>query len=397
MNPSFFERNRHAVRTHTDSPVIVITGNNEVHRKADAAFGFVQDANFYYLTGIKEAGWSLLFVENEVSLVSPDRSEVQTLFDGSISHEVTSKISGIDKIISSNDFLQQLNELGNSHEAVALIGPDPHQKYYDFTPNSGPEESFKKISHLFKQVEDIRPVLSKLRSIKQPEEIAKMKQAALISLQAFEQVKEKMTTFTAENEISAQLHYDFYRKSPGGHAYDPIVASGKNACTLHYGANDQVLPKNGLVLIDAGVQVDEYAADITRTYAIGTPTKRQREVHAAVEKAHLEIIELIKPGVSLEEYSKKSDAIMEHVVQLLGLYKEPSDVRKYFPHAVSHGLGIDVHESLGGYKEFQPGMVLTVEPGIYIPDEGIGVRIEDDILVTENGNDNLTSALKTAL
>jgi len=152
-----------------------------------------------------------------------------------------------------------------------------------------------------------------------------------------------------------------------------------------------------MVLIDAGAKVGGYAADITRTYAIGRPSDREIEVHAAVETAHKAIIDLIKPGFGMKDYHFQSDEIMKKALKSLGLLNAPADYRKYFPHAVSHGLGIDVHDSLGGFETFQPGMVLTVEPGIYIPEEGIGVRIEDDILVTEEGNRNLSAALPTSL
>lgn len=164
--------------------------------------------------------------------------------------------------------------------------------------------------------------------------------------------------------------------------------------------NDGDITPDGLLLIDAGALDGEYAADITRTYAMGVPTNRQRQVHAAVEEAHRLIIELIKPGVALKSYLASVDEIMKNALIQVELLKDRNDddtYRKYFPHAISHGLGIDVHESLGGYKEFMPGMVLTVEPGIYIPEEGIGIRIEDDILVTKTGNENLSRALPTSL
>jgi len=143
--------------------------------------------------------------------------------------------------------------------------------------------------------------------------------------------------------------------------------------------------------------VGGYAADITRTYAIGTPSRREKDVHAEVEQAHQAIIDLIKPETSVKEYMAAVDDIMKQALRNLNLLKTPDDFRRYFPHAISHGLGIDVHDSLGGFKAFQPGMVLTVEPGIYIPEEGIGVRIEDDILVTKDGNKNLSAALPTSL
>ena len=152
--------------------------------------------------------------------------------------------------------------------------------------------------------------------------------------------------------------------------------------------------------MDVGATVDGYAADITRTYAKGTPTNRQREIHQAVEAAHHDIIKLLEPELPVEEYIRSVDARMKQALKDVGLLKDEGDnetYRKYFPHAISHGLGIDVHDSLGGARYFEPGMVLTVEPGIYIPEEGIGVRIEDDILITKTGYQNLSGKLATTL
>lgn len=184
------------------------------------------------------------------------------------------------------------------------------------------------------------------------------------------------------------------------HAFEPIVASGKNACTLHYTSNNDRLRTDQLVLFDIGARLHGYPGDITRTYAVGEPTKRQSEVHMAVRQAEQQIIELVRPGLALTEYIAAVDSIMKNALLLLGLMKNLDDTtayRRYFPHAVSHGLGVDVHDRLGGYTEFQPGMVLTVEPGIYIPEEGIGVRIEDNIVITEKGSHNISAALSTDL
>jgi Xaa-Pro aminopeptidase len=227
-----------------------------------------------------------------------------------------------------------------------------------------------------------------------------MKQAINLTMGAFEYVKENLASFTYEYEVEAEFSYWFTKQGAKGHAYDPIVASGSNACTLHYVDNDSKLKKRDLLLLDIGARVSGYAADITRTYALGEPTKRQSEVHEVLQTAQQKIIRLIRPELLVEEYQQKVDDIMGDAMIALGLIKTKDDeknYRKYFPHAVSHGLGVDVHDSLGGPKYFKPGMVLTVEPGIYIPEEGIGVRIEDDILVTEKGRTNLSSRLSTDL
>jgi Xaa-Pro aminopeptidase len=213
-------------------------------------------------------------------------------------------------------------------------------------------------------------------------------------------VRQKLPTLRYEYEVEAEFSYYLRRHGAKGHAYDPIVASGQNACTLHYVDNTSRLKKRQLLLLDIGARSGGYAADITRTYALGEPTKRQVAVHEAVQDAQRQIISLLKPDLSIEEYHRDVDVIMKQALLSLGLMKDMEDdtaYRTYFPHAISHGLGIDVHDSLGGPRYLQPGMVLTVEPGIYIPDEGIGVRIEDDILITDTGHANLSARLSTDL
>lgn len=397
MDATFFTQNRAKLRQAVETPLIVIAGHDEVHRRADAAFNFVQDANFFYLTGINEAEWKLVMEGDEVFLVAPQRSESQTLFEGSLLWDDARAISGIRQIIDTEEWAKRIVELGNRYGNVATVGEDPHRDYYGFTPNSGPIDSLTALRKSFAEVKDIRSVLAAQRAIKQPAEIAKMQRAIDITIQSFKNVRDEIEKFDAENNIAARLSYDFLDAGAEGHAYDPIVASGKAACTLHYVKNNAPLKSGDLVLIDAGAEYGSYAADITRTYALGQPSDRQVKVHAAVQGAHEAIINLIKPGVSFADYSKQVDEIMVDALKALYLYKNEDDYRKYFPHAISHGLGIDVHESLGGFKEFKPGMVLTVEPGIYIPEESIGVRIEDDILVTETGNKNLSGDLSTAL
>jgi Xaa-Pro aminopeptidase len=152
--------------------------------------------------------------------------------------------------------------------------------------------------------------------------------------------------------------------------------------------------------MDIGVRHHGYVSDISRTYALGEPTKRQRMVHAAVQSAQQEIIKLLKPGISIERHSSDADNILASALIELGLLRGRSDrntIRKYFPHAIGHGLGVDAHDALGSSSVFLPGMVFTVEPGIYIPEEGIGVRIEDDVLITDSGRTNLSSRLSTDL
>lgn len=376
---------------------LILTAHESLQSRGDASYPFVQEANFLWLTHINWAGWWYIAVDDTEYLVMPETDDVHELFDGSLSQADAMKISGIETIMSREEGRAFIEGLATTHDTVFTLGEDPHASYYDFVENPALKELRKFLGKYFDEVKDCRGTLAKLRAIKSEAELRSMEQAIEATVRGFEAVKSALASDTKEYEIEARIHAAFRETGAGGHAYAPIVASGKNACTLHYVQNNDPLPKNGLVLIDAGAQVDGYAADITRTYALGKPTKRQIEVHSAVEAAHRQIIDLIEPGLSIKMYHERVDEIMKKALESLGLLNKPSDYRKYFPHAISHGLGIDVHESLGGADTFQPGMVFTVEPGIYIPEESIGVRIEDDILVTKAGHRNLSDSLPTGL
>lgn len=379
--------------------LVVLTANDALQRVNDLAYPYEQESHFLYLTGIKEAGWRLIIdgAKKKSWLVAPSFDQTHHLFDGALSHDEAKRLSGVDEVISQEQADELLQHLATSHKQVYSLGPHPHQRHFSFIVNPAQAALWSELEAVFEKVEDCRVQLSQVRAVKRPDEVAHMRQAAEVSIAGFESVRLSLDSLNYEYQIEAILSHTFRHTGADGHAYDPIVASGANACTLHYGHNNDQLPKNGLVLIDAGARVNGYCADITRTYAIGTPTERQKAVHAAVEKAHHAIIALLGPGKSVKEYHEKVDQIMKSALDSLGLLNTPEDYRKYFPHAVSHGLGIDVHDSLGAPTHFKPGMVLTVEPGIYIPEEGIGVRIEDDILITEDGVENLSGALSTSL
>jgi len=387
-------------RRHTLSTAVkggyAVAGFVAMQQTNDSAAPFVQEANFYYLTGIDEPGWLLIVRAEESILVAPDVSEVHRIFDGCLSDEEALLRSGVDRVLSKKDGDALLEGVLRDSDTLGVIGPDPHEEYNSFSSNPAPKQLYERVKASNCSVTDIRLEIAKMRSRKSEAEINAIRHAANATCDAFQQVKKALSSMTYEYNLEAEFTYVF-RNQGLTHAYEPIIAGGVNACTLHYSKNSENLPENGLVLIDVGARFNGYAADVTRTYVVGTPSEREVAVHAAVEKAHVAIIDLIKPGLSVKIYHEKVDEIMKTALEGLGLLSSPDDYRKYFPHAVSHGLGLDVHDSLGGPEHFQPGMVLTVEPGIYIPEEGIGVRIEDDILVTETGNENLTSSLSTSL
>lgn len=372
-----------------------------MQRSNDCAASFEQESNFWYFTGINEPDWWVIIdgSTNKSWLVAPEIDEVHRTFDGGLSNEEAKKISGIDTVVSHADSEKLLRDLARKHSIVYALGEHPQSEHFNFIENPAQKKLWTVLERIFNSVQDCRPELAKQRAIKQPEEIAAIKKAIRLTTEAFELVKNRLPEFRHEYEVEAEFDY-YFKKHGAIHAYDPIVAGGKNACTLHYNKNADRLKKNSLLILDIGARVDGYAADITRTFVIGQPTKRQMAVHKAVETAHFDIIKLLRPGVPVTTYQEKVDEIMKKALIGLGLMKGVDDddnYRRYFPHAVSHGLGVDVHDSLGRPTNFESGMVLTVEPGIYIPEESIGVRIEDDILITATGSENLSRRLSTGL
>jgi Xaa-Pro aminopeptidase len=392
-----YEQRRNKLSTILKGEPIVVAAFSAMQQTNDSSAPFIQESHFFWLTGITEPDWQLVIHKGKSTLISPHKTEIQQIFDGGITADEARIISNVDTVISPAEYKNLLQKIAQKNHVVYTIFRHPHSKHYGFTLNPALQKTLKQLKIFFSDVRDCRQELAKLKAIKTPEEIELIQQAIDISINGFNKVKEFLPNATYEYEIEATLSYAFRFAGAQGHAYEPIAGTGKNACTLHYIENNDALPKNGTILIDAGARVGGYAADITRTYAIGVPSKREKEVHFEVEQAHKAIIDLIKPGVQFKDYQTHVDEIMKQALQNLNLLHSKEDYRRYFPHAISHGLGIDVHDSLGGYETFLPGMVLTVEPGIYIPEEGIGVRIEDDILVTKDGQRNLSGDLPTSL
>lgn len=395
---SFFAGNR---KTLTEKGgVYVLSAYTGMQRGNDAAFKFQQEANFWYLTGIDSPDWWVIIdgSRHKTWLVAPEVSESHQIFDGSLQLADAIRISGADDVISLDDADGLLRELARKHSLVYALGDDPYAKYYNFVVNPAQKTLWRKLERIFNDVEDVRKDLAKLRAIKQPDEIRAIRRAIALTIKGFERTRLNMGAYKHEYEIEADFSHEF-RREAADHAYDPIVAAGGHAVTLHYCENSGTIKSREMVLLDVGARVDGYAADITRTYA-ANPTNRHIQLHSAVEKAHNRIIKLLGPSLPVSEYLAAVEEIMKDALEEVDLIKDRVDnetYRKYFPHAISHGLGIDVHDSLGETRYFMPGMVLTVEPGIYIPEERIGVRIEDDILITDNGAENLSRRLPTDL
>ncbi len=391
------ETNRQRLYEKADGQLIVLAGYDAMQQSGDMAAPFLQESTFWWATGIEQPGWKVILdtARGVATLVRPKRSDVDIIFNGESDDAEITALSGISDIIAEKDFEARLRQLHRKHAIAQTLNP---KQSHEFVLNPAGQLLHTALKRIFDSVQHCDAIFNELKAIKQPEELARMRAAAKLTCGAFADVRAKLSELRTEAEVEAEFTYQFHRVG-AKHAYEPIVASGANVCTLHYLANKDKLKARDMVLIDIGARVGGYSADVTRTYCVN-PTKRQKAVHAAAEKAHQDIIALLAPGLPVAEYIDTVDEIMKQALHSLGLLDDINDTdtyRKYFPHSISHGLGIDTHDSLGRPRYFEPGMVLMVEPGIYIPEEGIGVRIEDEILITATGHENLTGTLPTSL
>ena len=398
----FFINNRQKLLQQTEAKLVVLSANGLLQRSADTTFPFRQDSNFWYLTGVSEPDYVLVLEQDEVFLIAPKRADHRDQWDGLIDKRAVKSISGIKQIVEHHEGWTKLDMLLKKHKKVHTI--TPVEAYFDHfgfyaNPSKGVLLSSLAKHRKLEQV-DIRLNIARLRQIKQPEEIQAIQKAIDITARSLKSVKRKLSKYTNERQIVADLSRDFINASADGHAYQPIVATGGNATTIHYIKNNQDIHANDLVLLDVGAEVQGYSADITRTYSTSTPSKRQISVHKAVLSVQEQAFALLKPGIDMKKYEKTVDSIMAIELKKLGLLDDVNDkkrLKKYYPHLTSHFLGLDTHDAADYKQPLKAGMVLTVEPGIYIPDENIGVRIEDDVLVTDDGIKVLSSGLPTSL
>jgi len=401
FDSAFFAGNRERLRTlFPGTAPIIITANGALQRNGESTYKFRQDSNFWYLTGINKPDILLVMDKDKEYLVVPEREKVMEIFEGATDTQELSKRSGIETVVTSTVGWRQLtNRLKKVKHVATLAAAPAYVEPYDFYSNPARAALIAHIQNIRKDIEvlDLRLHMVKMRMVKQVPEIAAIQKAIDITIASMKEATSpsKLDKYEYEYELEAAINYGFRKRGAQGVAFDSIVASGANACIIHnFPAYDKLAPKS-LVIVDVGAEVENYAADISRTYAVGKITKRQRQVYQAVAEVQEYAISLLVPGALIRENEKLVEHFMGEKLRELGLIKsiEHEAVRQYFPHATSHFLGLDVHDA-GDYNEpLVPGMMLTAEPGIYLSEEGIGVRIEDDILITADGPVNLSAAL----
>lgn len=405
FDSDFFAGNRARLRQlFTGTAPIVVTANGRLQQTADEAYAFSQDSSFWYLTGIDEPDIILVMEQNKEYLILPERSVVAEIFDGAVTAEDVSRISGIKEIYTEKEGWKYLSARLKRLRHVATLGANPvYMETFGMYANPARATLIHRLKEYNANAEllDIRQHLGRLRMIKQEPEMAAIRKAIDITLDTLRVVgrPSSIKHYAYEYEIEADISRGFRRGGAQGHAFTPIVAAGNHAVTLHNIANEGKLASDELLVADVGAQYNHYCADITRTFDLGNAPKRAHNVHAAVLDVYNYACSLLKPGVLIRDYEKEVETYMGEKLRELGLIKviEREDVRKYFPHATSHYMGIDAHDAGDYDRPLEPGVVMTVEPGIYIPEEGIGVRVEDDIVITPSGIEVLSDRLPLVL
>ena len=395
--------------------VLLIPGANTQYRNADSAYAFRQDSNFYYLSGFCEPDSLMAIINNDDGINSvifvPPKDKLKEIWDGHRAGPIGAvKEFLFDKAYDNSEIDNMMPEiLFGCDQVLYPIGKKNgfDQKVIDWTTEASSKDRHSKSINIL----DASSTIGNARLIKDDHEISLIKKACDISAEAHIEAMKNVKNAESEQSIESLYVYEFSKRGGRFPAYTPIVAGGENACVLHYIENNKKLNKNELLLVDAGCEYEMYASDITRTYPIsGKFSKEQLEIYKIVLDAMNAAIDKVKKGNNIMEPQQISEKIITNGLVELGLlHGDPEDLHKkgafkdFYMHKIGHWLGLDVHDA-GDYMEgddfmkFKPGMITTIEPGIYISRsmdvddkwKGIGIRIEDDILVTKDGNENLT-------
>jgi Xaa-Pro aminopeptidase len=404
LTKDFFTRNRVSLQKLVgDSTPIIIAANGYMQQTCDEPIKFFQDSDFWYLTGIHGADLTLVIYKQSTYIIVPGLSDVREAFDGS--HDIASyeSQSGVSEYLTEREGWRRLKaELNQSKTAATLYSDPEHMESHGLFTLPFRRYLITRLKQVRPSLEivDIRSKLADLRTIKQPEEMIAIRHVIDITCSTLnEMAKDALNTSDSEYGIEAAISYGFRSRGATGHAFAPVIGAGRHTTTLHYLENNDPIKKDDLIVVDIGAQYEHYSSDIARTISKTPITGRKAEVFNAVAAAQDYAISLLKPGVQQSEYEKAVESFIGDQLLRLGVIKKTTSeiIRRYFPHRTSHFIGLDAHD-VGDFRTpLTAGMVLACEPGIYLPDEQIGVRIEDDILITDDGCEILSKACPQAL
>jgi len=386
--------------------VAVFNSNDILPTSADGSMPFIQNSDFFYLSGIdQEESVLIIFPDaqeecNREMLFLKETSPHISIWEGhKYTKEEATATSGIKSVFWLKDFFVILNTLICEAENVYLNTNEHLRAIVEVQTRDARFVEFCKKRYPLHNYFRSAPVMHELRPIKSKNEVELIQKACNITEKGFRRLIDFVKPGIMEYEIEAELIHEFVRNRSRGFAYGPIIACGANACILHYNDNNKECKAGEVILLDVAAEYGNYASDLTRCLPIsGKFTTRQKDVYNAVLRVMRAAIKMLVVGNNIANYHNEVGKLME--IELIGLgLLNINDVekqkpgaplyKKYFMHGTSHFLGLDVHDVGNKYRLFEEGMVFTCEPGIYIPEENLGIRLEDDILITNNGPVNL--------
>lgn len=403
IDRNLFIRNRqNFVKNLLPDSISVFHSNDIMPTNADGTMPFRQNNDLFYLTGIDQEETILLLfpdskegVNREILFIKETNEHIAIWEGKKINKKEATEISGIEKVLWVSQFDSIFETLvpecrhlylnSNEHNRAVKVVESRNDRFVKWCKEKYPLYDYQRAA----------PIMHQLRVIKSPIEIELIEKACEITAKSFRRILKFIKPGVTEYEIEAEFYHEFIKNRSRGPAYQPIIASGANSCILHYIENDKTCKDGDIILLDVAAEYANYASDLTRVVPVnGKFSKRQKDVYNAVLKGMREAFTLLTVGNSFANYNKEVGQIMEKQLVDLGLLKM-DDVRKqdpnvplykkYFMHGASHALGLDVHDVYDKGRSFEAGMVFTLEPGIYIREEGIGIRLENDILITEKG------------
>lgn len=406
INSELFVRNRERLAAlMKPNSMAIFNANDIMPTNADGTMGFRQNNDLFYLTGVDQEETVLLLFPDHPDekfrevLFLRETSELIAIWEGhKLTKEEAVQTTGmsVKSIYWTSEFDKVFNQMVFESERVYLNTNEHTRAEVMVQTRDARFIDWFKAHFPLHALERVAPLMHQLRAIKLPQEVELINRAIDITDKMFRRLLKFIKPGVWEYEIEAEMMHEFLRHRSRGPAYTPIIASGANACVLHYIDNSQQCQDGDVILLDLGAEYANYNADMTRSIPVnGRFTDRQKEVYSAVLRVMNEAKQLLKPGNLWDDYHREVGGIMES--ELIGLKlldrdevaKQDPDAplyKKYFMHGTSHFLGLDVHDVGNKYRRFEPGMVFTVEPGIYIPAEKLGIRLENNVLITGEGN-----------
>ncbi|MFT4532213.1 MAG: Xaa-Pro aminopeptidase [Candidatus Saccharimonadales bacterium] len=394
MKSEFFTGNRERLSKLFPEHLLLIPAHTQLQRTGDTPYKFRQDSNHWYFCG-QQFPDAILVINSSsggTTLLLPEFNDYQLDWEFHVDESVIKRQSGVQAVSTVKDLDKLVSQAQSDGLKIGMTMPlEEVVEPFNFYSNPFRAKVLEQLSTNKVKPVDIRLEISRLRMVKQDVEIALIQKAIDATALAMSKARDKLKAISNEADMEKFFTAQLYLAGSDGHSFDPIIASGKNAALIHHKDNSSDFSKTDGLLLDVGGIVDGYCADISRVWC-NQPSERLTELYEGLKAIQEYAITLLKPGTKMREYQKSVEAKSREVFEGLNC-----SVPDQYPHGVSHFLGFDVHDAGDYSMPLQAGIVMTVEPGIYLPDEGIGLRIEDDVLITSDGVKILSASIPRVL